>query len=158
MTDAHEDIHQIYARIRTIWDKDDRVITEDDRRNGKRAKVIRRCRDWLGGRDQDLVGPEGWEKSCREGRSVGATYSGLPRIKHKQTWAAGIHDVAHWLYPMLPSDDYRRYGAHDLGHARLELELTELVAGWLRDEANRMRRSFPHLKLSRPPNLRLVHA
>jgi hypothetical protein len=155
MSDAHTEMHATYDRINAMWREVDRAITCHDRREGKIAEMIRWCRDRLGGRDQDLVGPERWETASREGWSERATYSCLPGWKPDSTWGHYIHDVAHWLYPMLPSDDaYRRYGDHDLGHARLELELTELVVGWLTDEADGVKRSFPPLKLSRPPDLR----
>jgi hypothetical protein len=153
MTDPHTEMHEIYSRINSMWSGVSPVIT--DRTDGKIAEVIRWCRDRLGGRDQDLVGPERWENACRDGWSEQATYSCLPSPKREQTWSGYVHDIAHWLYPMLPSDDrFRRYGDHDVGHARLELELTKLVLGWLIDEANGIKRSFPPLKLLRPPDLR----
>jgi hypothetical protein len=37
------------------------------------------------------------------------------------------------------------------GHARLELELSERVVGWLADEARGIERAFPPLVLSCPP-------
>lgn len=153
--DPHKEMHEIYARINSAWRETPRVITDDDRRAEKIAEVFRWCRDRLGGRDQDLVGPERWEKASRDGWSTQATYSCLPGWGPGETCPEYIHDVAHWLYPMLPSnDDYRRYGDHDVGHARLELELTELVVGWLADEACGIKRSFQPLDLSRPPDLR----
>jgi hypothetical protein len=155
MTDLHAEMHENYTRVNTEWGAHNRVITDDDSRTGKRAEVVRWCRDRLGGRDQDLVGPERWERACREGWSKKATYGCFPSVKPGQTWSSWMHDVAHWLYPMLSSEDeHRRYGDHDAGHAHLELELTELVIGWLTDDAAGIERTFPPLNLSRPPDLR----
>jgi hypothetical protein len=51
--------------------------------------------------------------------------------------------VSHYVYP-----------THSIEHAWFELELTELVVGWLADDARGIERTFPPLVLSRPPDLR----
>jgi len=43
---------------------------------------------------------------------------------------------------------------HSLSQARIELELTELVVGWLETEAVGVTRVFPELDLSAPTDLR----
>ena len=153
MADPHTEMHEFYAGINAAWamlPQPSLVLTDDD--SGKIAELFRRCRDRLGGCDQDLVGQARWELASREGWSTSTTYSCLPRPKN--TWPQFVHDVAHWCYPMLPSDDPPRYGDHDVGHASLELELTKIVVEWLAVEAGGVKLSFEPLNLSRPPDLR----
>ncbi len=58
---------------------------------------------------------------------------------------------------MLPArSGGRNYDSHSPEHARLELELTELVVGWLADERAGNKHTFPQLVLSRPPDLRVA--
>lgn len=154
MTDAHTEMHAAYTRLNSLLAEIDRPITDDDRSSGKIAEVIRWCRDKLGGRDEDLVGPERWEQASREGWSVSATYRDLPTFRPGATWARYIHEWAHYVYLMLPARGGRNYDSHSPTHARLELELTELVVGWLADEMRGIKRTFPPLNLSRPPDLR----
>ena len=156
MTDPHTEMHATYDQVNAMWADVDRVITDDDFRSGKVSEVIRWCRDRLGGRDQDLVPPDRWEQASREGWSESATYGPFFLPKPRQCFRSYIHDVAHSVYLMLPlsRDGSRNYDRHGAPHARVELELSELVAGWLRDEAVGKKRCFPLLHRSRPPDLR----
>jgi hypothetical protein len=153
--DSHTEMHEIYARINEMAETR-RQITHDDCKDGRTAEIIRWARNRLGGRDQDLIPPDRWETACREGWSKEATYSCLPRVKSGGMWHQFIHDVAHFIYLMLPLSrfGYRNYDNHSLARAHIELELTTLVVGWLTDEANGIKDSFPPLALSRPPDLR----
>ncbi|HVC57390.1 MAG TPA: hypothetical protein VND95_15650 [Stellaceae bacterium] len=156
MSDPRTEMHETYDQINAMWAEVDRPIADDDYRSGKVSEVIRWCRDQLGGRDQDLVPPDRWEQASREGWSERATYGPFFLPKPGQSFSRYVHDVAHDVYLMLPlsRDGSRNYDRHGVEHARVELELTELVVGWLADEANGINRSFPPLKRSRPPDLR----
>lgn len=155
MIEAHAEMHATYDRINSLWPGISRPITDDDVSNGWLFEVLRWCRDKLGGRDQDLVGPDRWEQASREGWSARATYSCLPSWGRGWTWGRYVHEVAHFACLMLPARfGSRNYDNHSLVHAQLELELTELVASWLADEAQGIKRTFPPLALSRPPYLR----
>ena len=79
-------MHERYARINSLW------ITPED--EGGVSEVIRWCRAKLGGRDEDLVGPERWDKASRDGWSERATYSCLPSCG--TTWARYVHEMVHW--------------------------------------------------------------
>ena len=113
--------------------------------------MIRWCRDKLGGRDQDLVGPERWSDACRAGWSNRVTYSPL-WPKPNASWRSYIHDKAHDVYMMLPLSrgGTRNYDYHSPEHAGIELELAGLVVSWLKDEARGVKRTFEPLTLSRP--------
>lgn len=155
MTEPQAEMHEAYARANSQWPEEVPVITEADLRNGKIDEVIRWCRDRLGGRDEDLVGPLRWAEACNNGWSPRATYSCLPSCSPGKTWRRYVRDISYFVYSMLPtSDGGRNYDSRSLLHARLELELTELVVGWFTDEAHGIRRRFPPLLLSQPPDLR----
>jgi hypothetical protein len=148
--DRYADI-PIYAKINTLWSEHDRAITDADRRSGKLDELLRICRDRLGGRDEDLIPPGHREKAQRDRWSKRAAYFYLPR--QGKTWKVYVHNVSHFLNDMLPkySSDYRDHAAHTLAHARLELELSELVTGWFIDEEQGINHSFPSLELTWPP-------
>jgi hypothetical protein len=154
MSDAHAEMHEAYGSISPLWATVRSTITDDDVRDCRIDEVIRWCREKLGGRDRDLVAPEKWEKAVREGWSIKATYSGglasTPCVG--RPWSSYVHDMAHSTYLMLPArfDGSRNYDNHSPGHARLELELTQLVVGWLTDESRGIKQTFPPLVLSRP--------
>jgi hypothetical protein len=151
MNDPHSQMHEIYGRIGSMWAENDRTITDQDFKDGKVDEVIRRCRDKLGGRDQDLVGPEIWAEACRARWSPGVTYRSL-WPKPNASWRSYIHDKAHDVYMLLPLSrgGIRNYDNHSLEQARIEFELAEIVVGWLKDEARGVGRTFEPLMLSRP--------
>jgi len=149
------EIERAYERIDAAWARYTRVIAEDDLTTGKIAEVIRWCRNRLGGHDQDLVGPLRWAEACNNGWSERATYACLPSCGPKKTWPRYIHEMAQYVYSMQPRPDGARpFGTRSIGQTRLELELAELVIGWLADEAAGTPRAFPELILSRPTDLR----
>ena len=151
MSSPHTEMHQRFDRINSMWAGTSRVITYDDRRAGWVAEVIRWRREKLGGRDQDLCGPEQWQDACKGQWSVEATYRFLG-VKSDTTWLSYVHDTAHDVYTMLPlaRGEARNYDNHSPQQAALELELAELVVGWLRDEARGVKHAFAPLSLSRP--------
>ena len=153
--EQHDLMHGCFTRIKSLWVEYSRPITADDLKKGWTAEVLRWARDKLGGRDEDLIGPERWGKASRDGWSVQATYSCLPRLR--PSWPDYVHEVGHYVWLMLPGrfgSWARNHDSHSLEQSQLELELTELVAGWLADEARGIERTFPELQLSRPPDLR----
>jgi hypothetical protein len=103
-----------------------------------------------------LVGPERWVEYSRTGKSATATYSCLPTIKPGQSWQSYVHEFSHYVYLLLPAalTGQRNYEVHSPIQAALELELAELVAGWLRDDAAGVKQIFSRLVLARPPDLR----
>ncbi len=148
-------MQEAYARVGALWGEDGRVITEGNLRDGYIAEAIRWCRNRLGGRDEDLVGPLRWAEACDNGWSEQATYSCIPSCRPGKTWQRYTRELAQYVYLMLPArDGSRNYDGHSAARARLELELTALVVGWFDDEARGNKRSFPPLALSRPPDLR----
>jgi hypothetical protein len=146
MSDPHSEMHSIYQQVNstpeTLW-----PLTRDNSDKGWEDEVIRWIREKLGGRDLNLIPPERREAARTQNWSPRATYSCLPKLGPETTWRRFIHDCAHYTHQML-------YGSeaptHSVDHARLELELTELVIGWFKDEAKGITRSFLRLSLSRP--------
>jgi hypothetical protein len=152
MTDTHTEMQILYDRTNSLWARAglSRPITADDVSKGLPAEAIRWARDKLGGRDQDLVGPKRWEQASLGGWSEQATFSCLPHWVAGETWSRYVHSVSHYVHRLGSGDD----DDHSPGHARLELELSELVVGWLADEARGIKRTFPPLVLPRPPHMK----
>ena len=81
----------------------------------------------------------------------------LAAIEHQRWahWQRYVHEMANYVYQKFPSrDGVSAFATHGIEQAQLELRLTLLVTGWLKDDAGGHKRSFPELVLSRPPDLR----
>ena len=70
----------------------------------------------LGGRDEDLVGPERWDKASRDGWSERATYSCLPSCGTTWArWGTGLPAVSIWDIGILPDGSVVRAATHGRG-------------------------------------------